>query len=246
MKAIVDDVRIWTRNLTDKELKELNGFRSITELEKLTGRYLKIMKKIKSNKVKIDTPERNPDVGPKNEDGIEHPSYDEYLDSLARLKKSIYRWSEEAESASNFARQIAGDLKEDSESFAIFNKNVRNAKDEFYILLRKSPSLQGLTVSGGLLKGQKISKLDSEVVITKEQSERLGSITNRFYHNESRSAVLYNSLIHTMLENDLFKAETPGAFIFAMIIGDKELHEKLASSNRYPELIKGLKRDLSQ
>ena len=248
MKAVVDDVRIWTRNLTDKELKELNGFRSITELETLTGRYHSIKKKIKNQKTPDKNPDNpdNPDVGPKNQDGIDHPAYENYVNSIKRLKKNIYKWETEAAEASNIAAKIAADIKEDKESFIIFNKSVRNANDEFYSLMQKAPQLQGMSITGGKLKGQTISKISGNLILTKETSDRLGSILNRYSLNDYRSIEAYNSIIITMIDNNLFKTELPGPYIFAMIIGDDELRERLVNSNRFPLLIKGLQRDLSQ
>ena len=246
MKAVLDDIRVWTRNLTDKELKELNGFRSITDLEKLTEKYHRLKNKIKSNKIKLDTPDNNPDIGPtNNDDKIDHPSYEKYLDSLARLKRYLPRWNVEAAAASNHASKIAADL-DDNKSFIIFNKYVINAKDEFYKLISETPELKRMYLTGGTLKGQRINTISSKMIITREKSDRLGNIYNRFYMDESRSVVVLNSIIHTMLDKDLFKPGTAGPYIFAMIVGDPAARERLARNSRYPVVVKGLLRDLSQ
>ena len=251
MRAIVDDVRVWSRNLTDKELTELNGFRSITQLDKLTGRYHKIKKKIQSQSFNVDEPDNpdkpdNPDVGPKNQDEIDHPMYENYISAIKRLRRSTSRWEIEAASASNYAGKIADDLNENKESFTIFNKTVRNAKLEFYSLLRNTPNLKGLTITGGILKGQKISSISSKMITTSESSDRLGNIQNRFIVDEYRTNVALDSIIITMIDNKLFKSDTPGPYLFAMIIGSNYLREKLVSSNRFPLLMKGLQRDLNQ
>ena len=246
MRAVLDDVRVWSKNLTDKELKELNGYRTISELEKLTGRYQDIKEKIRGAKFNLNTQgEDNNDVGPANQEKIKHPEYLAFKKNLQSLKHEPAKWRSIAKEIETSCEKMSADLEgDDKQYFNILAANVRNAQLEFYTSLIKNESLKGMAISRGELKDYKIYKIESKLLALKEKSPRLGIVSHRYFPGEARTNDALNGIITTMLDNNLLKDDTPQAYIFAMIIGHKRHYKTLARLKRFPILIDGLKRDL--
>ena len=247
MNAVLDDLRIWSKTLTDKELKELNNFRSITELEKVTGRYQAIKEKVQGAKFNLNDPaaQNDDDIGPPNQGKIKHPEYSEFQRNLQELKRSPARWRSTAKAIEKSCNNMSGELEgDDKQYFKMLASSVRNAQVEFYSSLVKDSSIRGLEITRGDLKGYQIHKIENTHLVLKEKSPRLGNVTHRYYPGEARTNDALNAIIATMLDNNLLKDETPAAYVFAMIIGNRYHYKKLKNLNRFPVLIDGLNRDL--
>ena len=252
MRATLDDIRVWSRALSSKELKELNNYRSISDLEKLTGRYQDIKEKIQGTKMTINSTtdnsnKDNEDVGPPMPKGehIEHPLYAKFIKNLSLLKKFPGKWSAVSKDIEELCEKISLDIDEEKKVyFTILARSIRTAQEDFHSFLIENKELAGTQITHGNLKGYEIYKIDKNFITLKEKSPRLGSITHRYYWTEFRTNDALNGIISTMVSKGLYKDDKPAIYISAMIIGHKYHVKNFSDLRVFPKLIKGLYRDM--
>lgn len=248
MKATLDDIRIWNRNLNEKELNELNKYRSISELEKVTGQYQDIKTKIQSMNLNINSegPKKtDPDVGPpdNNNDGIKHPDFRKYVDTLQKMKANPGLWEENAAEAAGLSQNIGRDIPEHEKRMSIFAKHVRNADQRFYSLLSETKELKGTQVTTGPCKGFEFVGFGNGSLVLRETS-RIGRILHIYDIKMPKSVPAINGVINIMLIKGMLKEDSPEVFIFATIMGYDMNYRALKDNGRFPVLVEGLYNDL--
>jgi serine/threonine protein kinase len=232
-KGVIDDVRIWSRVLTNGEIAEVVSYRSESKLEQAAGQYHTLIKlaHLKKNEAPITPKEDTP---PQNS-GLKQ--------AIALLSDNYINWEEYSEKALATLENL-----DDPQKFhKILRHSLKSSKKDLIDLLsdnEMTPQLKGQSISHDNYRNYKFSTANKEYFCFKKAT-LYGTIEKRFYWDENKSTPALIAYYETALKHDAIDL-FPSTAIAILILSKGSSLESISQKRNFPvlrefynELLKG-------
>ena len=237
----IDEVRIWSHQLSAKNISEVSSLDSPTNLEKTINNFQKVLDKSKSSTAHTSS---STDLQNKNFQAAGF-TLNKYL---IELSQNTHKWQVYSEKTLTAIEQH----KQDTELplFRFVTTNLQGAKLELIETLKTRAHMRFLgkeALKDERFKDLKIRKLDKDF-ITFSTITPYGMVLNRYYLDEPASQAALEALVKQAIiyTPQIFK-DSPQSLLAAMIISKGKAYSQLAKSisdQRYRKMLKRVSMEL--